>query len=257
MRRRPWASAHQTHDRLAHRQCRATASGRPRLGISRSPARARPRKRARVAAGPTGAADQGTDLHERLVVPGRIPGALHEPRSQGLQRHWSEVLGHQPREHPLDVAIHGRHGKTERDAPHGARGVAPDARQSEELLPRAGEALGGVPPLLHQAAGRREEMPGPGVVAQPLPQLQHLPLIGFGEPGQGGKALHEPGEVGDDRVHPGLLEHGLRDPDRVGFPAAPPGKIAVAPLEPGQEEVIEALRGDPVSAGHQCTRSGR
>ena len=79
-----------------------------------------------------------------------------------------------------------------------------------------------------------------GVVAQAGPQGHHVIRWRLGQRGEGGAACEEAGVVGDDRVHLGLLQHDLRQPDAVGVGGVLPGQVVAATVGvPGNQSVGE------------------
>src|SRR6188472_1233237 len=92
------------------------------------------------------------------------------------------------------------------------------------------------------------------VVAEALPLDDHLARRGGCE-GCGGRPPFEPALVArHDALDLGLLEHDLRNEDRVGIPGPPPGKIAAALPVPGEERRLHAP--DPTFARRRPRLSG-
>lgn len=194
----------------------------------------------RAAGAPAGQADAGSQLHHRLVPITRGLGG-HQPRRQalhrppGLGRIGARLLGGPPGEHPEGVAVHGRQGVPEGDAHHRAGGVRPDPGQAAEPVRVVGNTLTG----RHQLRGRLPEKPGAPVEAQALPRLQDLLLPCGRQGGQIREAFQEAEVVGDHRLHLGLLQHDLREPDPVGIPGPAPGQVPAVRPVPAQEPVLE------------------
>ena len=74
-------------------------------------------------------------------------------------------------------------------------------------MPRGDDAGGGV------------QVARAGVVAEPLPCLQHIVQRGGGQRPDIGPALEEPVEIRAGRRGHGLLQHDLAEPDAVGLRA--------------------------------------
>ena len=87
------------------------------------------------------------------------------------------------------------------------------------------------------------QVAGAAVVAEPLPQLQHVLLVGGGEVGERREGGEEPLEVRDDGGDRGLLEHDLADPDAVRVAVGPPGQVAAVAVEPGEQGFAEGGEG--------------
>ena len=92
-----------------------------------------------------------------------------------------------------------------------------------------------------RAGGSVQQVAGPAVVAQALPEAQHLLFLGPGQVGGGRKRLEEALEVGDDRRDLGLLQHDLGEPDAIGVARALPRQVVPAvALLPGDEPRCQA-----------------
>jgi len=91
---------------------------------------------------------------------------------------------------------------------------------------------------------------GTGVIAKPLPQLQHLLFGSIGQPFQGGEFFQKPKVIGRALLNTGLLQYHLRNPDFVG----------VAGLAPRQRPFVLFVPSDQslsnVHAG-KSTRNGQ
>ena len=131
------------------------------------------------------------------------------------------------REHAGDIRIHGGDCLIEGEAGERSGGVAADAREAGNGR-GVGRELSAM--LLRHGPGGAVEIPRPGVVAEPLPGVEHIRLAGRGERLEAGETGEPALEVGDDRGDLRLLEHELRDEDRVRIGGAPPREIAtIAP----------------------------
>ena len=97
-----------------------------------------------------------------------------------------------------------------------------------------------------RAAMRRDDGPragvqvaGAGVIAEPLPGMQHLVERGRGQRANIGKARHELVKIGADRRDRRLLQHDLAEPDAVGVGRlagrGAPGQVAAVAVVPGEQ----------------------
>jgi len=87
----------------------------------------------------------------------------------------------------------------------------------------------------------------PRVVAQPLPQPQHLVFLGFGQMGHSGETFHKLLPIGHALADTGLLQNHLAQPDRVGVGGVAPGQVAPVAGIPSQQRwgkgVLVGIRG--------------
>ena len=106
------------------------------------------------------------------------------------------------------------------------RCVPPNAGELGEVVR---PALGGDPLC------RAVKVDGAAVVPEPLPRADHVREGRLRKRVEGRPAL-EPGQVArDDPLDLGLLEHHLRDEDRVRIAGAAPRKVAAETAKPGQK----------------------
>ena len=182
-----------------------------------------------------GQADERPQFHQRLV---KVPDTVlrqHLPDGLAEFLFYGGVLDvagvvQEAGGHPQHVAVYGGHPQVKGDGGDGPGGVFTQTGEPAQC-----REIGGERPvmLLHQQGGGFFEVPCAAVIAQSLPQLEELLLLHGGKGGDirqgGGKAL----EVGDARLHAGLLEHDLRDPGAVGagvFPPRQDAAVLVVPL---------------------------
>jgi hypothetical protein len=173
---------------------------------------ARP-QRARSAARRPRRAHRRAELHRRLVELRRAPRRRGERCPQ-------------PREQAPRVGVQRHLLAPERERAERRRGVGPDARQ----VLRARR-----PPVARDDPRRLPQAQRAAVVAEPDPLAQHV-LQRRRRKGVRGRPARQPRLVA--REHPGdlrLLEHDLRDEDRVGIAGAPPRQVATLALIPAQE----------------------
>jgi hypothetical protein len=69
-------------------------------------------------------------------------------------------------------------------------------------------------------------MPRSGVIAKVLPDFQHLIRTSVSQGTHGWKSREKATIIGNNRLHLGLLEHDLGNPNRIRIPCVPPGEIA-------------------------------
>ena len=222
---------------LFHRQCLRRAPDTPQTEV---PHRAAPAFRRSV-----GDADRGAQLHGGLVEDADIlrlwghDGLELVP--DGFFRFGVQDIvvavgkaGH----HPQDVAVHRRLPPAKGRGGDGAGSVVPNARQSQQAL------IG----IRKTAAAFRHDLrrllkiPGPAVIAQPLPQLHQVLLRRVRQSLHRGEGREKPGIIAQHRRHPGLLEHDLRHPDAVGVPGMAPGQVPGVGPVPGQKGLRQAVQ---------------
>ena len=210
-------------------------------------------QRAGVAAGVARRADGGPELHQRLVPVAR-PLAVEELLGAVVVRPVLPVLGaaqgEEAGEHSADVAVDDGQRQAVRDREDGARGVEAHAGHGQRGLERPREAPAVALGHVLRAA---VEVARAVVVAEPRPGGEDLLLRLLGERLQGGEALQERLVVGSRRLHRGLLEHDLGDPDAVGVRRPAPRELAPVAVVPAQEG---APRRGPVHAGSLPDRGG-
>ena len=196
------------------------------------------RKGAAVAQGGLGQADEGPQVHERLVqIPGPaahpVPEKARPPVPDRLAGHVRPVLK-EPGQDPEHVPVHGGLRFTEGDGGDGSGGVGPHAGELFQFFRAIRKPA---PVFVHHGQGALFQIPGPGIVAEALPQLQQPLLVAGGQGLHRGQFVHEPAVIGDHRRRPGLLEHDLRHQYGIGVPCSPPGEgpfVAVVPRHQGR-----------------------
>jgi len=87
-----------------------------------------------------------------------------------------------------------------------SRSVRAESRETKEIffLPRKFPVK-----IPFYGLGSGMEMPGPGIVAQSGPDFEHLWKGRLGQVRTGWEEFQEAIKIGEDRLHPGLLEHEL------------------------------------------------
>ena len=151
------------------------------------------------------------------------------------------VHGEVARQDPFHVAVEDRGPAIKRLGGDGiGRGEA-DAWQGDEHRWILGKVS---PVLVDDGLGAAVEVSCPRVVTKAGPQAQHRVEGRRGEVLECGEGLDKASEIGLYRLHLGLLEHDLREPDAIGRGRAFPGKIVPPFLgEPSQERWSDRRRG--------------
>ena len=202
---------------------------RPRTTLHQGTARAKRRP------GPT---NEGSKIHESLRV-GSSPGRRKKPGRKFPQRPLgvpppSKSFSPVTLENTAHVGVENDGRPVVSQGQNGSRGRSPDAREFEKPLESPRETPAVV--LDHPSCGLMEVM-RTAVVAESRPDPKHLVQLGPGERPDGRETPHERRVITPDGVDRRLLEHDLRNPDRIGPPVALPRKI-VSSL--GHEPAVES-----------------
>ena len=88
---------------------------------------------------------------------------------------------------------------------------------------------------LHDPPGCGQQVPGPGVVAEPLPALENQIFGSRSEGRDVGEQFEKTMIIGHTLRHAGLLQDHFRNPDPVRVPCATPGEVAPLASVPLQE----------------------
>ena len=162
--------------------------------------------------------------------------AAASARRRGFAAGSGFAHGVEPRDDPLDIAVDRRGRPIEGDRGDRRRGVVADPGQRAQRRRVVGK-LAAVP--LDDGAGAGVQVAGAGVIAEPLPELQHLVERGRGERANIGPARHESVEIGADSRDRRLLQHDLAEPDAVGVGRLParraPRQVAAVAVVPGEQ----------------------
>ena len=94
--------------------------------------------------------------------------------------------------------------------------------------------------ILDELRGRMK-IARPIVVTETLPSVQHVGFARFGEGCKIGKSAKPFIIIGNDRRDLRLLEHQLRDQDRVGIVGLPPREVAFVVTIPAKKRATESL----------------
>ncbi|ACY19029.1 hypothetical protein Hoch_6561 [Haliangium ochraceum DSM 14365] len=180
-----------------------------------------------------GRTHRGAELHQALVeIAGRLRRhqlAGQTPQRAHRRRGFDVALdGVQPRQHARDVAIDQGRRQRKRDRRDRAGRVGTDPGQRAQLLHRRRHPAA---KALHHLLGAAVQIARPRVVAEPRPLRQDVVERRLGQRRDGGKARQPAFEIRDHGRHPGLLQHDLGDPDRVGIAAAAPRQVALGAAE--------------------------
>lgn len=177
----------------------------------RAARRAGRRQRALHAAGNAGEAHGGTEIHERS-------GALRAE------------IGGASLEHATDVRVDRQDGQPEGESRDRICRIPADAGKIGEIVR---------PPRCGDTPGRVVEAHGAAVVAESLPLADHVAKWCVRQGARSRPALEPRLVPRNDPRDLGLLEHDLRDQDRVRIIGAPPGKrVPTVLLEPGGERGV-------------------
>ena len=190
-----------------------------------------------LAAGVLRRADGRAEVHQRLVV---VAGALLADAGQGLRLQIEGGLqgalhGEAAGQHAHLVAVQSGGADIVGDGCDGPGGVGADSGQALQPLDAVREVSAGCGDGLCCGV----QVPRAGVVAQALPELEHLVLIGGRQRKHVREALQKALVVAAHSLGAGLLEHDLREPDAVGVARAPPGQLAGVAVVPGKQQVAE------------------
>jgi endonuclease III len=118
---------------------------------------------------------------------------------------------------------------------------------AEPIDTTAGKRAGKHPSeTLYDLTGGGPEVAGAAVIAQPLPEFQHLVLGRGGERRNVGKTLRETEVVLHPLRHAGLLEDHFREPDPVGIARTTPRQVTTLAGVP-----VEQYFGNAVHNGRQ------
>lgn len=173
---------------------RAEAAGRTARGADR---RAKVHQALREIAGMLG---RGQPLRQRLDL--------------RLRRRQRRLDCEQPRDYPFDIAVHRGRMPPEGDRGDRGRRIGPDAGKLAQGVLGAGKtaAMG-----LRHGARAGMEIAGTGVIAEPGPGGEHVTEAGPRQCRHIRPAAQKVDIARRHRLHGGLLEHDLAEPDLVGI----------------------------------------
>src|SRR5438309_3061497 len=251
-----------------------------RLGISASP-QSSPcpttlLNGALTALRPARRTDKRPQLHHRLiespcslaVLGHESPGELRNPPGCGMRDAGWVGAGPHPasriphpdedaRDDAGDVRIYSRDRSLVREAGDGARRIAADTRQLDQLLGIIRQRGVEVPT---DHARQRVEIGSPGVIPESVPRLPHRLRPRAGEGLEIGEPLEKPGIVLRHPADLRLLQHHFRDEHAVRIARLAPGEVSRGAGVPGEEllgKCLGALRFSAAGGGrtgHAYTR---
>ena len=201
--------------------------------------------------------DRGAELHEALVEiagrggrwQGRHERAGLGPQRLGAGRRFDVVLDRRDAaEHARDVAVDQRRALAERDRRDRAGGIRSDAGHRAQLGGSIGQRA--AEPIAHRL-GAGVQVARARVVAEAGPRREHGVERRAGERDHRRELLHPALPVRDHGRDPGLLQHDLAHPDRVGIAGPAPRQVA---LDLGV--VLDDRRRDRSMAGHAPSYHG-
>ena len=219
-------------------------SGRPGLGkirqhgrIAFRPGPAEGGYGAGAAVRRAGDADGGPQIHHGLImVAGPVRGhegfgqLLYAPAGAGFHRIVRQQK--EPADDPDDISVHRGHRNPVGNGSDGAGGIGADAFDFSEKSRIGGQ---NAPIIPHDLPCALVQIPGPGIISQPLPQLQHVLLRRLRQSPKGGEPVQKTAVIVQHGLYPGLLQHSFADPGPVGIMNASPGQHPGTPVIPGQQ----------------------
>ena len=193
-----------------------------------------------------GEADRRSQLHQRLIQVRARALSVHSHSISGNHELFSQVPealiglwlfrvfgdGKGARENANDVPIEDRLRFIERNAANGARRITSDARQFDHIskISRKG------PAKFHgHDPGCILQIPRARIIAEPFPQLQNEVDVCSRKSTNVGQRLHPPLPIWNNGLDLGLLQHHLRNPDRIGIARPAPRQIARVRSIPAKE----------------------
>ena len=232
-----------------HQQEPALHPGRPHrrrlgkpVGRSASTRDAKTCRRASLAERIAWEANPRAQLHQRLrpIARPRPGRQLHRPLGNGPPEPGRVAPPFEPvdsRKHPDDVAVHRGGGTPKRDALDRGGRVVADSRKREERV-----TIGGEPRrmLANDDLRGGVHVAGAPVVSEPGPGGADILLACPRERSDFGESTKEALVIGNHGFDPGLLEHDLAHPDRVGIARSPPREIPAMLRVPCQDGRAEA-----------------
>ena len=193
------------------------------------------------ALGRGGRAQGSTKVHHRLVEVGSAVAGQQLLRQcgklllgcRGVDRRLNPVVA---RQHAIGIAVDGGMGQPEGKCGNGGRRVVAHTLQTANLLIIIGKTA-----RRHNLLGGSVQVARTAIVAQPLPQTQHLVFAGGSKTFDSGKLLHEPLPVGSALGNARLLQDDLAQPNGVGVGGVPPRQVAAVVFVPLQQGCCERV----------------
>ena len=152
-----------------------------------------------------------------------------------------------PGQYPEDIAIHCRTALPSCNGCYRTGGIGANARQGNQFLPGTGHHAA---ILVTDHPCRLLQTACTGIISQAFPQLEQLLLRHLCQCLYGGQCLHKSFKIRNHCLHPGLLQHNLRNPYRIWIGSPSPGQIPV-PLMIPCAQGFQHLR-QPLLLRHFC-----
>jgi hypothetical protein len=204
-------------------------------------------------AGPTGNQGRGGAKKRRspswsACRPGhRCGGGSHQDRGEipklieGGAFPGIGVESQPSREDPDHISVEDRIGLVEGDAANGSGGVTADAWQSADGLKVSGEPA---PMLAQQLLGGLLKVASSRIISEAFPEFENPLRFGLSQGPHVRQCLHPAFPIWNDGLDLRLLEHDLRDPDRIRIQRPPPGqvpRILDKPPDQGRRPIPDVL----------------
>ena len=139
-----------------------------------------------------------------------------------------------PGEDAVHVPVHDGGREAEGDGADGRGRVIAHAFQAPDAFQRGRKAA-----HRHDLFRCGVQVPGAGIVAEPLPEPEHLVLGGGGQGLDGREVFQEPFPVGPPLGHARLLENDFTQPHRVRIPGPPPREVPAVLGVPAEDGLGE------------------
>ena len=190
-------------------------------------------------------ADGCAEIHQPLGVGGHVGGVGGQQafgqRPQALPEFFVGRVAlacENAAEDAFDVAVEDGFALAEGEGGDGGGGAAADAAEGFETGAASGERAA---VLCGDLFGGFVQVAGAAVIAQPLPEGEHLVFGRGGKGGGGGEGGEKARVVSGNGGHLGLLQHDFGEPDAVGVAAVPGQVVAAVLFLPADEAVGEGV----------------
>jgi methionine-rich copper-binding protein CopC len=196
--------------------------------------------------GHPGGADQGSELHYRLVMSPRRPPRPRKNRLGDLPqaalpfcRLGIDRRRENPAQYASDICVDERGTSLVRERRHRACRVGADAWQCPKRRGVFRELSVRIPPARGHLDGEAMKVARASVVAETFPCFGHATRFGARHIGQGREFSEKLAVFRDDTRHLRLLKHELRDEDLVWAARPAPRQVASVSAIPGTEPATE------------------
>ena len=178
---------------------------------------------------------QGPEIHDRLVVKSRAGSIQLQLRQLGERplpgrRIYRDADIEKPCQHPVYIPVEHCARSVVNDRADGRRSIVAHAGQRAHAF--VGDREYPAKPR-HDLPRGSMEVTGTAVIAQPLPQFEHLVLGRSCQCGDVGEPLRKAQVVLQSLRHARLLQDNLRKPYPVRVTRATPGQVTAFAGEPG------------------------